>query len=258
MGIAMKIEKLDLENVGNAYACLHNPPPQSAFWQNFLPQSRLWLKQNLGEYVDGYHLIDKETIVGHIYYVTSERALIEYEIEPNVAFIYCVYLWKEHRGRGVGRRFLNYFKEEMRKQGFKGILTEASDFPRYMHYSHFQKQGFKMVLEQEPFKLMYFPLAKRDVKIKPRKLKYKPKTVCVEVTLFRNFFCPVSAGVYHKVKEVAKSFGDKVTVVELEANKNTLERCGTANGILVNGKRKFVGPASDEEIYEAIREELTM
>jgi len=254
----MKIEKLDMGNVKNAYACLHNPPPQSVFWQNFLPQSRLWLKQNLGEYVDGYHLVDKGHVVGHIYYVTSERALTEYEIEPNVAFIYCVYLWKEHRGRGFGRRFLNYFKEEMQRQGFKGIITEASDFPKYMHYSHFQKQGFKTVLNQEPFKLMYFPLAQREVKVKTRELRYEPKTIGVEVTLFRNFFCPVSAGMYQKVKEVAGVFGDRVSVVELEANRKILEKHGTVNGILINGKRKFIGPASDEEIYEAIREELTV
>jgi GNAT superfamily N-acetyltransferase len=171
----MKIEKLTLENVESAYACLHNPPPQSAFWQNFLPHSRLWLKQNPGEHVEGYHLTDKENVVGHIYYVASEKALVEYEIEPNVVFIYCVYLWKEHRSKGLGRKILNHFKEEMRKQGFKGILVEASSFPRYLHHSHFQKQGFKTILEKEPFQLMYFPLTQKEAKIKLRELKYKPE-----------------------------------------------------------------------------------
>jgi GNAT superfamily N-acetyltransferase len=139
----MRVEELSLENVENAYACLHNPSPQSAFWQNFLHTSRFWLKQNLGRYVEGYHLMDDEKVVGHIYYAPSEKALIEYEIEPNVAFIYCVYLWKEHRHKGLGRKMLEYFKKEMQKKGFKGILVEASDFPRYMHYSHFQNKASK-------------------------------------------------------------------------------------------------------------------
>lgn len=253
----MKVEKLTLENVENAYACLHNPSSQSAFWQNFLPRSRPWLKQNLGEYVEGYHQINREKVVGHVYYAPSEKALIEYEIEPNIAFIYCVYLWKEHREKGLGRKMLDHFKEEMRKQGFKGIVAEASDFPRYMHYSHFQKQGFKMVLEHGPFKVIYFPLAQKEVKVKPRELKYKPKALGIEVTLFRNFFCPVSAGMHQKVREVATTFGDKVSIVEIDANKNALEKYGTANGILINGKRKLIGPAPDEEIYRAIQEEIT-
>lgn len=253
----MKVEKLTPENVENAYACLHHPSPQSIFWQNFLPLSRLWLKQNLGEYVEGYHLINREKVVGHVYYALSEKALIEYEIEPNIAFIYCVYLWKEHREKGLGRKMFEHFKEEMQRQGFKGILVEASDFPRYMHYSHFQKQGFKMVLEHRPFKVMYFPLAQKEVKVKPRELKYKPKTPGIEVTFFRNFFCPVSAGMHQKVRELAKTFGDKVTIVEIDSNKNALEKYGTANGILINGKRKLIGPASDEEICKAIQEEIT-
>jgi hypothetical protein len=62
---------------------------------------------------------------------------------------------------------------------------------------------------------------------------------------------------HQRVKEVAETFGDKVSIVEIEANKSTLKRYGTANGILVNGKRKLIGPASDEEIHKAIQEEIT-
>jgi thiol-disulfide isomerase/thioredoxin len=103
---------------------------------------------------------------------------------------------------------------------------------------------------------MYFPLAQKEVKIKPRELNYKPKSSRVEVTLFRNFFCPVSAGMFQKLREVAKTFGDDVSVVEIEANMNVLKKYGTANGILINGKRKLIGPAPDNEIYKAIQEEI--
>jgi GNAT superfamily N-acetyltransferase len=125
----MRVEELSLENVENAYAYLHNPSPQSAFWQNFLPTSRLWLKQNLGRYVEGYHLMDDEKVVGHIYYAPSEKALIEYEIEPNVAFIYCVYLWKEHRHKGLGRKkCLNISRKKCRRKASRVFWWRQATF----------------------------------------------------------------------------------------------------------------------------------
>ena len=88
-------------------------------------------------------------------------------------------------------------------------------------------------------------------------LKYKPTTKKVEVTLFKNFFCPVGVSMHYKVMEVAKTFGDKVKIVEIEATEETLEKYGAVDGILINGKRKIMGPVSEEEIRKAIQEEIT-
>jgi len=61
--------------------------PPGASWTDALPESRGWFKTNLGKHVEGYHLLDEDKVVGHIYYAPSERALVPYDTDPKVAFI---------------------------------------------------------------------------------------------------------------------------------------------------------------------------
>lgn len=251
----MKVEKLIHEGVEKSYPCMHDLQPQFAFWEKFVPQSQQWLRDNLGKHVEGYHLLHGENVVGHIYYAPSDKALVKFKTEPNVAVIYCVWLKQKHRDKGHGKELFDGFKEEMRKQGYKGILVATTDFPEFMHHLHFKKQGFKVIKERRSFKFMYFPLTKEKVEVTPMELKYKPTGKKVEVTMFKNFFCPVGVATYYKIKEVAKTFGDKMKIVEIEATKETLEKYGT-HDVLINGKVKLMGPASGEEIRKAIQEEI--
>lgn len=252
----MKVEKLTYEGVEKSYPCMHNLSPQFAFWENFVPQSQQWLRDNLGKHVEGYHLLQREDVIGHIYYAPADKALVTFKTEPRVAIIFCVWLERKHRGKGYGRQLFDAFKEEMRKQGYKGILVDTTDFPDFMHHSHFEKQGFRVIKEHGAFKFMYFPIIKDKVAVTPIELKYKPGGKKVEVTMFNNFFCPVGVAMYHKIKKVAKTFGDKVKIVEIEATKETLEKYGT-HDVLINGKIKLMGPASEEKIRKAIQEEIS-
>ena len=77
-----------------------------------------------------------------------------------------------------------------------------------------------MIKEHGPFKLMYFPFTKESIDA-TLDLNYTPSRDRVEVTLFNNFFCPVGAYMYHLIKRVAQSFGDKVKIVEIEAKLET-------------------------------------
>ena len=124
-----------------------------------------------------------------------------------------------------------------------------------MHYEHFLKQGFKVLKEHGSFKLMYFPLTKESISVKPLELNYKASRDKVEVTLFKNFFCPVGAYMYHLIKKVAQSFGDKVRLVEIEATLETVRRYGITDP-LINGKIKIFGPASEADVKEAIQNEI--
>jgi N-acetylglutamate synthase-like GNAT family acetyltransferase len=229
--------------------------PPSVSWAEALPESREWFKTNLGRHVEGYHLLDNDKVVGHIYYETSERALVPYEIEPNIACVYCTEMLHDYMHKGHGKMMFDYAKEDLKKQGFKGIIVDATDFEEYMHYKHFLKQGFKLIKEHGPFKLMYFPLLKESVSVEPLELNYQPSRDRVEVTLFNNFFCPVGAYMYHLIKKVAQSFGDKVKIVEIEATLETVRRYGTTDP-LINGKIKILGPASEEDVRKAIQEEI--
>jgi len=220
-----------------------------------LPDSKKWFKTNIGKHVEGYHLIDGDKVVGHIYYETSEKAMVPYETEPRVAYIYCTEMLHDYMHKGYGKMMFDYMKNDLQKQGFKGIIIPATDFKEWMHYELFLKQGFKVIKEHPPYKVMYFPLTKESITVKVLGLNYTPSRDKVEVTLFNNFFCPVGVYMYHLIKKVAQSFGDKVKIVEIEATLETVRRYGTTDP-LINGKIKIFGPASEEDVKRAIQEEI--
>jgi hypothetical protein len=229
--------------------------PPGASWAGTLPESRKWFQTNLDKHVEGYHLLDGNRVIGHIYYETSENAILPYETEPNVACIYCTEMLHDYMKKGHGRTMFDFMKDDLKTQGFKGILVDATDFKEYMYYEHFLKQGFKIIKEHGSFKLMYFPLTKESINVKLLELNYKPSKDRVEVTLFRNFFCPVGAYMFYLIKKVAQGFGDKVKIVEIEATIEAVRRYG-ATDPLINGKTKILGPASAEDVKKAIQEEI--
>ena len=112
-------------------------------------------------------------------------------------------------------------------------------------------------MEHEPFKLMYYPLNQTTVKAKPLEVNCKPAKDKVEVTLFKMFFCPVGASMYHTIKRIAQSFGDQVKIVEIEPTQENIRRIGTTDP-LINGKLKLLGPESEQNIKKAIQEEIDL
>ena len=252
----MKVKKVTSDDLESTYCCMSESPPSSS-WTEHVPESREWFEKNLGRHVEGYHLIDESNgrVVGHVYYALSEKGLLPFEVEPNVAFIYCTEMLKAYMRKGYGKTMLDYMKADLKKQGCKGILVDATNFQEYMHHEHFSRHGFKTILEHEPFKLMYFPLNQATVKAKPLEINYKPAKDKVEVTLFKMFFCPVGAYMYHTIKRIAQSLGDQVKIVEIEPTQETVKRIGTTDP-LINGKLKLLGPASEEDVKKAIQEEI--
>ncbi|MDH5495668.1 MAG: hypothetical protein OEY24_08220 [Candidatus Bathyarchaeota archaeon] len=250
----MKVKRVTSDDLEATYCCM-TEAPSSTSWPQALPESREWFRTNLGKHVEGYHLLDGDKAVGLIYYGTAENALVPYETEPKVGCIYCTEILDDYLHKGYGRMMFDYMKDDLEKQGFKGILVDATDFKEWMHYELFLKQGFKVIKEHPPFKLMYFPLTKNTINVKISSLNYTPSKEKTEVTLFNNFFCPVGTYMYHLVKRVAQSFGDKVKIVEIEATPETARKYGTSD-LLINGKIKMFGPTSEEHVRKAIQEEV--
>jgi len=251
----LRVRKVALKDVGASYCCM-SETPSGVSWVEFLPESRKWFKENLGKHVEGYHILDDSKVVGHIYYAASENALVPFETEPKVAFIYCTEMLRDYMRKGYGKMMFDYAKSDLKRRGFKGILVDATDFQEYMHFSHFVRQEFKVVMEHGPFKLMYFPLSKDKIGVKLLELSYKPSKDRVEVTLFKHFFCPVGACMYHLIKRVAQSFDDKVKIVEIEPTLEVVRRYGLTCDPLINGKVKLLGPASEEDVRKTIQEEI--
>jgi len=251
----MRVKRVTSADLSSTYCCMKETPP-GVNWADYVAESREWFGASLGKYVDGYHLLDGDKVVGFVYWAMSDRALVPYETEPKVACIYCTEMLRDYLHKGHGRLMFDYMKSDLKRQGFKGILVDASDFKEWMHYELFLKQGFKVIKEHAPFKLMYFPLIREMVDVKLVDLNYKPSKDKVEVTLFSNFFaCPVGPSMYDLVKKVAQSFGDKVKLVEIPGTFDSIRKYGTSDP-LINGKLKLFGPASEETVKKAIQEEI--
>lgn len=248
----MHVKKVDSGDVESAYCCV---PAESPFAEG-LPESKAWFKANLGEHVEGYHLLDGEKLVGHIYYAMSQKALLPYEIEPGVACIYCTYILRDYLHKSYGRMMFDYMKKDLKNRSIKGILVPATEFKEWMHYELFLKQRFQTIKEHSPYKVMYFPLTEKDISLKVFDLNYAPSKDKVEVTLFKSSFCPASPFMYNRIKKVAQSFGDKVRLIEMDGTLENMKRYGTLEP-LINGKTKLYGPASEEDIMKAIEEEIS-
>ncbi len=246
------------EEAERAYPCTTESPALG--WVNGLPVARPWFVGNLGQYVEGFHLeTDDGQVIGHIYWASSETALAPYRLEDRVAFLYCEWVQRQHRGLGYMRWLFDAFVDFLRTGGYKGVLVEGTEFVEYMHSRHFAKRGFRTIRETEGGQLMYLPLSQDTVQVQPLAPRIPSEGVApVEILVIGSLFCPVGASAVLYVRRVAAEFGDQVTVKEVPAGTEALARYGVANGIFLNGKARFFGPVSEDRVRMAIQDELSL
>lgn len=253
MNIYQLTEKSQAEK---AYPC--TTESSAHFWAVGLPLSRSWFAENLGNYIEGFHIEDDDGIViGHIYWAPTESALVPYWVEDHVAFIYCDWIQHHHRGKGYMKALFEAFLDHLANNDFKGILVDGTDIEEYMHASHFAKRGFQVMRETNGGKLMYYPLAKDKVLVEhlSSQVKREEKTP-VEVLVIGSLACPVGSAALLYIRKLAHELGNQVNLVEVKADNEAKKCYGMADGIFINGKIKFFGPVSEDEVREAIIEEI--
>ncbi len=251
----MRVARLQTAgDAARAYPCLTEEPLR---WQDGLEDARAWMAHNLGVLVDGFHLEDDNgNVIGHMYYGLSGRGLVPYQAEDGIVYEYCEWVQRQHRGKGFMRLLFDTAVEELRRAGYKGILVDASEIKEYMHHEHFAKRGFRVMQQAGPWQ-MYYPLNQDSVQAEPLEEHVPPRiSDKVEVVMLACQFCPVMVSTQKQVRRIAAEFGDRVLVREFPGDRQTLLAFGRADGIYVNGKAKWIGPASDEEIRKGIGEEL--
>jgi len=254
--LEMKVKRMKQKgDAQKAYCCMTEAPSP---WPVALCQCRDWVTDNLGTHVEGYHLATRQgEVAGHIYFALSEKALVPYQIEPNVGVLYCEWVQKRYQGQGWGRYLFNNFLDEMKAEGIKGILVEGTDREGSMHFSHYSGRGFNMILELGYLKLLYLPISQEEVAVKPIETRIKPKRESpVEILILNGYMCPYEAATLIAVRLVAPEFGEQVKLEDVWLTPDTLNQYGAAKGIFINGRRKLAGGESEEQIRQAIREEL--
>jgi|GEM_PF-4353311 len=159
----MKVRRVQtLEDIQHAYPCATESP--IPFWADGLSLSRDWFAENLGKYVEGFHLVDEDgNVIGHIYWAPSDQALAPYEIEEGVAYIYCDWVQQRWRGKGGMHLLFLEFVEFLRSQSYKGILVDGTELEGYMHYQHFLKRGFQVIRKSDGGRLLYYPLRQASI-----------------------------------------------------------------------------------------------
>ena len=244
------------EDIKQAYPCTTESP--IPFWADGLSLCRDWFSENLGKYIEGFHLEGENgKIIGHIYWAPSNQALVPYEIEDGMAYIYCDWVQQHHREKGGMHLLFREFVEFLHSQGYKGILVDGTKIEGYMHYQHFLKRGFQVIRESNGSKLLYYPLSQASVVVKPITTRIADNVSAkVEVLVIGSHFCPVGASVVLAVRKVAQEFGKRVMVKEVPASREVIAQYGVADGIFINGKANFFGPVKESQVRKAIEEEL--
>jgi hypothetical protein len=239
-----------------AYPCATESPVP--FWADGLSLSRAWFAENLGRHIEGFHLEDDNgNVIGHIYWAPSTQALVPYEIEDGVAYIYCDWVQYPHQGKGGMRLLFQGLVEFLRSQDYKGVLVDGTEYEGYMHYRHFLKRGFQVIGESDRGKLLYYPLSQPSVMVRPIAARIPREAGAeVDVLIIGSRFCPVGASAVLGIRKVAREFGERVRVREVPASRDAIARYGVADGIFINGKPKFFGPVREDQVRQAIQEEL--
>jgi len=241
--------------VQQAYPCATEDP--IPFWADGLSLSREWFAGNLGSHVEGFHLEDEEGhVMGHIYWAPGSQALVPYEIEDGVAYLYCDWVQRRHQGQGGMRLLFQEFIKSLDSQGYKGILVDGTEIEGYMHYRHFLKRGFQVIREREGSRLLYYPLHQASVRVRPIEAHTAVSEVGAEVLVIGSRFCPVGASAVLAVRKVVQELGGGITVREIPASREVIAQYGVADGIWIKGKAKFFGPVTEAQVRRAIEEEL--
>jgi hypothetical protein len=254
--LEVTIQRLNkTEDAQQAYCCMTEVPTP---WPGALCACRDWMSENLGHYVEGYHLQLKGSgVVGHLYYALGERALIPYTVEDKVAVMYCEWVQQRYQKQGLGRIIFDAFLEDMEAWGAKGILVEGTDIAGQMHIDHYLSREFTVVLESGRQKLLYRPITQSQIKVEPLHPKIKPRSgVPVEILVLNGYLCPFEVATLILLPGVAREFGDQVVLRQESLTPESLRDYGAARGIFVNGQSLLAGAESEEAIRRIIIEEI--
>jgi hypothetical protein len=245
------------QDAEQAFCCMSEVPTP---WPEALRVCRTWVSQNLGRYVEGYHVQAADgTVIGQLYYALSEQALVPYQVESGAAVIYCEWVQRGRQKQAFGRQLFSAFEVEMRKQGCKGILVECTDSEEKMHYRHYLARGFAIVHETGQRKLLYYALHQPQIEVRALERSIQPvKGVPVEILVVSGYLCPFEMSTQVILEDVAREFGDRVVLRQEPLTPETLRRFGVADGIFINGRQKLTGAATEEAIRAAIIEELEL
>ena len=202
---------------------------------------------------------DNNAIGGMIQYVPAEHSMIE---GKNLYVVLCIWVHGHKQGRGdfrkkgMGKALLKAAEEDSRNLGASGLVTWGLIIPVFMRASWFRRQGYKVVDRDGIMRLMWKPFndaATAPKFIRPRRLPAKGKDK-VDVTIFKNGWCPNFNIAYERTIRAAEEFPGKINLNEYDTkSRGVVEDWGITDSIFIDGKKINIGPAPT---YEKIRKKI--
>jgi len=253
----MKIADITSENEKDYFCCLEE-------WSEEIKEAgdykKEWYKKMKDKGVKVKFALDENDIIGGmIQYIPVEHSMFEGE---NLYVLLCIWVhgYKEGRGnyrkRGMGRALLKAAEEDCRQLGANGLVTWGLIIPVFMRASWFKKQGYKVVDKRDMMRLMWKPFNENAVPPTFGKyLKIPQKgTGKVDVTIFRNGWCPAQSIAFERARRASATFPDKINLHEYDTtDKAIIREWGIFDALFIDSKEVIVGPPPS---YEKIRKKI--
>ena len=202
---------------------------------------------------------DNGDISGMIQYMPIEHSIFEGE---NLYAILCIWVhgYKEgvgnHQKKGMGTALLNAAEADCKELGTNGMVAWGLGIPVWMKASWFRKHGYKVVDKSGISRLLWKPFNEQAVPPKMNRLKKKPENGKdkINITMFRNGWCPAMNLVYERALRASKEFEGKVSIDQYDTiDKEVLNEWGISDGLYIDGRSIRMGPPPS---YDKIRKKI--
>jgi N-acetylglutamate synthase-like GNAT family acetyltransferase len=202
---------------------------------------------------------DKGVTAGMIQYMPIEHSIFEGE---NLFVVLCIWVhgYKEGIGnyqkKGMGTALLKAAEEDCKAIGTNGLVAWGMGLPVWMKASWFRRKGYKVVDKSGIMRLVWKPFNDQAVPPafikrikKPEKGKEK-----VNITMFRNGWCPAMNLVYERVLRASREFEDKISIAQYDTvDREVLDEWGITDGLFIDGREIRMGPPPS---YDKIRKKI--
>ncbi len=253
----MKIVDISSETQSLYYCCLEDWSEEMKEAGNHKQQ---WYARMKDKGVRVKFAVDENDVTGGmIQYLPIEHSIFEGE---NLYAILCIWVhgYKEGRGdfrkKGMGKALLKAAEEDCRELGANGLVAWGLGIPVWMKASWFKRQGYKVVDRKGIMRLVWKPFSEKAIKpsfIRTKKKPGKGKEK-VDISMFRNGWCPAMNITHERTLRAIKEFEDKIELKEYDTlDRDVINEWGIIDGIFIDGKEITTGPPQS---YEKIRKRI--
>lgn len=253
----MNIKDISPENEKAYFCCLEE-------WSDEMKEAGDY-KQRWYEYMKDKGVkvkiaLDENNVIGGmIQYVPVEYSMFEGE---NIYVVLCIWVHGHKKGqgnyqkRGMGTALLKAAEEDCRQLGVNGLATWGLILPVFMRAAWFKRHGYKVVDKNGIMRLLFKPF--NDQAIPPKFIKQKKQPAKgddkVNVTIFRNGWCPAQSISNERARRASAEFQEKVNLQEYDTTeRGIVKEWGISEGLFIDGKEVRTGPPPT---YEKIRKKI--